>query len=378
MLLGLAALVLGLTHFTVPLSYYEYLKGFLKKPWGLKIDEEYSPSLSVIVPTYNESAIIEGRLEDIKNQSYSVEKLDIVVVDSASVDSTVDVVREWISRNPDVGVELVEEPVRKGKASALNTGLKHVNGDIVVLADADSLWDRFALREALKYFSDPSVGAVTSIKEPSGTNRNGYVGIELTYRSFYNTIRVAESKIHSTPVFNGEFAAFRRDLLIKMGGFSSDIGADDSHAATLMALGGHRAIAVPEAQAFELVPRSRKFYFAWRVRRAKHLIQHFSKALKWVSRAPSGFRGVLFTESFLHLVNPWILVSAFVALAASFFEGPTPLNVAIILAVAAILAVKRTRKIFSAWILNQAILAYSAISSIWSKELVWRKIDHWK
>jgi len=76
-------------------------------------------------------------------------------------------------------------------------------------------------------------------------------------------------------VFHGELAAFRRDLLEKLGGFPTDVGADDSHIATRIALMGYRAVTVDNAWCVEAVPRGG--YHKWRIRRAQHLIQHLAK-----------------------------------------------------------------------------------------------------
>jgi len=56
MLLELVALALAGIHFGVPLAYYFYLKrAYLNKPWNVKVDENYRPRVTVIVPTYNEA-----------------------------------------------------------------------------------------------------------------------------------------------------------------------------------------------------------------------------------------------------------------------------------------------------------------------------------
>ena len=115
-------------------------------------------------------------------------------------------------------------------------------------------------------------------------------------------MRVAESNIYSTPVFHGELVAFKKNLLEEVGGFPTDIGADDSHTATLVALKGHRAVVTRDLVCTEAVPR--KGYHTWRVRRAQHLIQHFAKTAKQPPKAPKRFKLVLATETFLHLVNP--------------------------------------------------------------------------
>jgi len=368
------ALTLGAIHFAVPLAYYICLKRNLNKPWSLKIDQNHIPILSIIIPTYNEASLIDRKLDDIFEQDYPKDKMKIIVVDS-STDETPSKAKQWKEKHREIELNIIEEDERKGKAYSLNTALKHVNGEIIVLTDADSFWAKDSLRESVKYFSDNRIGAVTAIKEPILNPRANSI-VESTYRSFYNLVRVAESRIHSTPIFHGELAAFRRNLIDEIGGFSIKIGADDSYTATLIALRGYRAIAAQEVIAYELTPRSWRNYLKWRVRRGKHLIQHFSKSLREISKAPKGFKIVLAIESFLHLFNPWLLLIAIILFIASVLVNPLSfLNLAVIFTISIAILVKDSRKALFTWILNQAILIYSMIAGIWSKELTWKKID---
>jgi len=62
---------LALAHFGFPLAYYYYLKEkWLRKPWDVRRDPGYKPRVSVIVPTYNEAGLIEGKLDDLAGQDY--------------------------------------------------------------------------------------------------------------------------------------------------------------------------------------------------------------------------------------------------------------------------------------------------------------------
>ncbi|WP_258871918.1 glycosyltransferase family 2 protein, partial [Pyrobaculum aerophilum] len=233
----------------------------------------YTPRVTVIIPTYNEADAIEERLNNIYSQDYPREKLEIIVVDSASADGTPAVVEKWAEQHLDIKVLLIREEQRRGKANALNHALRYATGEVVAIADADALWAPEALRRAVAKLADPTVGAVSCVKRPL----NGR-GIEEGYRGFYNQLRVAESKLWSTPIFHGELAAFRREALEAVGGFPTDIGADDSYTATQIALRGLRAIVADDVLCTEAVPR--RDYHAWRIRRAQHLIQHFAKAIR--------------------------------------------------------------------------------------------------
>ncbi|MCX8205576.1 MAG: glycosyltransferase, partial [Candidatus Nezhaarchaeota archaeon] len=199
-LLEAVALALALTHFGLPLAYYYYVKKrWLPKPWGIRVDEDYRPKVSVIVPTYNEANNIVERLDNIYSQDYPKELLEVVVVDSGSTDGTPELVKKWVREHNDLRVELLEEPIRVGKAHALNTALGEASGDIVVIADA--FWDENVLRNAVKYLSDHSVGAVSCIKSP--TNGDAAV-FEDAYRTYYNMVRIAESKAWSCLLYTSD------------------------------------------------------------------------------------------------------------------------------------------------------------------------------
>ncbi len=373
--LAMIALIAGSTHFLVPLGYYVYLKRNLSKPWRLNLDYNFSPSVTIMIPTFNEASLIEKKLDDIKAQMLSAWRMEIILVDSGSTDGTAQIATEWSLRNPEVDFTVITESTRRGKAYALNTGLHHAKGDIFVMTDADSSWVQNSLTAITQYFSDSSVGAVTGLKQPLiiGAERGG---IEPTYRSFYNIVRLAESKIHSTPVFNGELAAFRRYLLVKNGGFPTDVGADDSHAATLLALNGYRAIAIPEALIHEFTPSSRIGYLMWKKRRALHLVQHFVRSISDAWKASPNFRKVLRMETYLHVVNPWLLLMSFVIFLLSvMIDLLSPLNLGIILAALLTQVLKPTRRALRAWIIEQMMLLFGSLTGLFSRELVWGKIE---
>jgi biofilm PGA synthesis N-glycosyltransferase PgaC len=363
-LLTLLALALALLHFGVPLAYYSYLRvRWLSKPWGIVPDPNYRPKVTVIVPTYNEAELIESKLDDLARQDYPSELLEVVVVDSASTDGTVERVEGWVGRGRGLRLSIVRESVRRGKAFALNNTLKHATGDVVVITDVDARWGSAnTLSNAISWLGDPSVGAVTCLKKPAG---RGMAGVEERYREFYNVVRLAESKAHSTPVFHGELAAFRKSLLNEVGGFPTSIGADDSHTATMIALRGYRSIAVDNAWCVESVPPGG--YHWWRIRRAQHLIQHFTKTLRLLPKAPREFEPVLLVESWLHLFNPWLLLVATILLLR--VATGSPLATTLLALGIALLIFKPYRT----WVATQVYLVIAAIRNLWTKEIAWEK-----
>lgn len=364
MLLELAV-VLAAIHFGIPLSYYWFAKRkWLPMPWNLIIDEGYHPSVSIIVPTYNEAQLIETKLENVHEQEYPRDKMEIIVIDSGSDDGTLRKAEEWARVHKDLKTRLISEPERRGKARALNKALEYAKGDIIVMTDADSLWSsKDTLKNALKWFSDPKVGAVSCLKRPASS---GVAGVEESYRAYYNVLRLAESKAYSTPIFHGELAAFRRDLLEIIGGFPTDVGADDSHTATRIAILGYRAITPEDVVVTELVPK--RGYGIWRIRRAQHLIQHFTKIIRIRPRMNKVFKVILGVEAFLHIINPWLLIAAIALLIMSLATGN---SMALILSIAGVASL--IMKQYRTWVVNQFLLIIAILRNTWKKELVWSK-----
>ncbi len=359
------AVMLALVHFGVPLVYYWYAKArWLPEPWNLKVSSEYLPKVSVIIPTYREADLIEARLDNIRSQDYPKELMEVILIDSGSDDGTADLVERWASQHKDVKLKLIREEERRGKARALNHALEYASGDIIVIADADAMWPRDSLREALKWMADPSVGAVSCLKRPASS---GPAGIEGGYREYYNLLRVAESKAYSTPIFHGELAAFRKGLIERVGGFPTDIGADDSHMAAKIALMGYRAITPETLWIEERVPK--KGYGIWRVRRAQHLIQHFSKLIKLDYEANDMFKRIVRVEFFLHIVNPWILLAAILLFLIDLsFYGSISSLLILILGVAAL-----SLKQYRVWISQQFNLLVASLRNLVTKDIVWSK-----
>ena len=369
-MLELVALTLAGMHFGVPLFYYLLLKHrYLKCPWNIKIDENYKPNITVIVPTYNEEKLIQSKLDNLYAQDYSKSLIEIIVVDGKSDDRTTELVRNWVSRHRDVKLALIEEPERCGMVPAINYVLQHhrIKGEIVVFTDVDAIWSANALTMVAKYFADPNIGAVTASIVPT-TSTDG--SVEGVYRNYYNLIRIAESRLQSTPVHNGALVAFRANLLLKMGGLPSYTGNNDSTPASIVAFAGYRAIQVDDVLVKEPVRGS---LFRRKVRRAQHLLLSFIKTKRYAKmlgayKYTKPFERIWKVEWWLHVTNPWLLISCVFLFLLSIFRGSFTA-----LALLGTGLVLLTLKSYRTWVLNQLYLVIATIRNLWTKEIVWSK-----
>jgi len=365
-ILLIVAVGLALVHFGFPLAYYCYLRKWLNKPWDVRRDPGYKPRVSIIVPTYNEVEFVWKKLDDIYAQDYPRELIEVIITDSGSKDGTLEVVKEWVHDHMDLDLKLVVDPRRKGKLYALLKALNYVSPDskVVVFTDADAFWEPSALSKMTSYFADPSVGSVTACIYYTDVDIH-----EETYRDYYNVVRVAESKMHATPVHNGPFLAIRADLLRKYG-LPDFPGSDDSSFGSFIAFAGYRAIQVDDIVVREPIRGSQ----VWRrIRRAHHLIINFTTTKKYAKKRGiykynRVFENIWRIEWWLHIVNPWLLLLSAILLVLIAVSGSL-IALAPIGAGLALLVLN----IYRVWILQQAYLIMAMLRSLWTKEAMWRR-----
>ena len=128
------------------------------------------PFFTTIVPAYNEEESILETLTSLISLDYPKEKMEIIVVNDGSTDSTKFLVEEFITNNPDREITLINQD-NQGKGRAMNAGLEIAKGEFFACLDADSFVSENALKEMLPYFeADQNVAAVCptlKVKKPS-------------------------------------------------------------------------------------------------------------------------------------------------------------------------------------------------------------------
>lgn len=277
------------------------------KPWELNLDRERKPSVSFLVPTYNESDVIRYKLENLCRLDYPKNLIQILIVDSNSTDCTIDVVREFAKQHPELNIEILIETERAGKSAALNASLSHVTGELIIVSDADCFYPNDLLQKALPYLSDPQVGAISGPKFLLNAQSSKVARNEAQYLKSANLTKLGESKIGFTPLFEGGFSAFRKTALPSFDPYKT--GSDDCGTVIKLAEDSYRALLVPEAAFFTTFPTTWKERFGIKIRRGNQLIRVFGKYLQLLlaGRIKSSKSAIL-TNTLIYLFCPVFFV----------------------------------------------------------------------
>lgn len=351
--------------------YYVYLRMQSKKAWNLRIDRQFAPPVTVLVPVHNEENLIQKKLANAECVSYPKNKLEIIVIDDGSTDQTIIKARDFAENHPHMSLRILSQNPRKGKAHALNMGLAHSKNEIVIVSDADAFWASNILEDSIPYLADPKVGAITGRQVPENIGQTWVAKAETNYLDFMSSWRLGESKVHSTIRFEGVFCAFKKEAFTE---FDCKSGADDSGTALQVVQNNYRAIIVPEAA----VPSAVQHVFADRIkaktRRATQLTGLWFQCFKllWTGHLKMPKR-LAIPEIFLSLFAPFIFVALFVLAFLLFIIFPI-LLLLIVPLLFVILVVPHTRIVFVQGLTDQFILFYSIILNARKKKfLTWEK-----
>jgi cellulose synthase/poly-beta-1,6-N-acetylglucosamine synthase-like glycosyltransferase len=358
-----------------PLIYYAWMKSKAKKNWGLMINNNYQPKVSLIIPTYNEASVISKKLENIQRIDYPEDRLQVIIVDSASTDGTLAVCKGFLEKNTlRFPIRLISERERLGKSHALNIASEYAEGEIIATSDADSFWEPDTLRKTIPFFADPSVGAVMGREELINLKQTIHTLSEGLYRKFFYTLRLGESKVHSTLFFQGELSLYRRSALEKFedrAGYSDDIGT-----VVNIVSRGYRCIFIPEAVFYDTAAYSLRGRLMLKSRRAQHLISGVMESLKLKSqgRLPLSSAIVLF-NFYMHVISPLLLVSVLVSTALTIVLNFQTFYYLIPLAVL-LLIFKKSRVFMVSYLISNLALIIGLIRNFTGKkEMAWRKIE---
>ncbi len=290
--------ILFLRYFS--LLWFAYL-GHAEQTVGGDRNAREFPPVSIIVPAYNESEVIEQALASLASLDYP--ELEVLVIDDGSTDDTLHRATLWEGRHGNVEFRILTKR-NGGKAAALNTGISLAKHPFVFCMDADSRLESATLKRAIKRFEDPSVGAVAGNVKVENRSKLLTKLQALEYIEGLNLPRRAQGFVAAVNIVPGPVGLFRREALEDVGGYDTDTFAEDADLTLKMVAAGWKALYEDRAIAWTQAPETFLDLVQQRYRWTRGILQSLRKRKGlfvrpfpdfplWLSVVEMGFEGIV-------------------------------------------------------------------------------------
>lgn len=263
--------------------------------------DEFRPSVSIIIPAYNEAQIIAETIRHIAQAARHYGGIvELILLDNSSEDGTAETAQKAIDEAEELDGRVVHVS-QHGKANALNQGIAEANHPITIRIDADTLIGEDNISLAIKNFTDEEVGIVGGVPLPPGGalfDRARLVEV-LVKHGYYSP---ALSSIWGLVGVPGMFAAYRTDALRRVGSFSRGMNGEDTDMSLRIAELGYRAIVDHRLHYISEVPAS----FA-------HMREQRLRWFRSVYHVSSRCRSIIISKSFSirgKLILPYMLLNS--------------------------------------------------------------------
>jgi cellulose synthase/poly-beta-1,6-N-acetylglucosamine synthase-like glycosyltransferase len=273
---------------------------------------DYEPTVGIILSAYNEEMCIEERIKNLGNLDYPRDKIRFYVGSDGSADGT----NEILEKINDERLVFNAYEVNRGKSSVLNDLVESADAELLVFTDANTFFEKDAVRKLVRHFSEKNVGGVIGelnlVDSQGGKNKDGLYWVYERFLKYY------EAKLGALLGANGAIYAIRKDLFSPL---PADTIIDDFTVMLKVSLKNYIVKYDPEAKANEEVAPSPEDEYWRRVRIGSGNYQAFGRCLELLNPK----FGFLWMSYISHKVLRWycphlLLVTLICSFLASFSD----------------------------------------------------------
>ncbi|UOO76766.1 poly-beta-1,6 N-acetyl-D-glucosamine synthase [Neisseria sp. Dent CA1/247] len=284
------------------LFYFLFWENRMKEPEFMF--QEEAPMVSVLIPCYNEADNLDVSIPHLLNLTYP--NYELIFINDGSTDDTLSIIRRWAMQAEKI--VLVDQP-NGGKASAMNNGTRHALGKYIVGIDGDAILDYSAIEYMIQNMeNNPELGAVTG--NPRVRNRSTVLGkLQVAeFSSIIGLIKRSQSMIGTLFTVSGVIMCIRKDVLVKIGGWSDNMITDDIDISWKTQIAGYNIAYEPRALCWVLMPETLRGLYRQRLRWAQGGAEVILKYFKGIWKLHNVRLWPLYAEYFITLFWAYALV----------------------------------------------------------------------
>lgn len=279
------ALALLRTVFIAFMAIKQYYKNKSEQKFLLTASQE---AVSIIIPAYNEEVTVIATINSLLKLDYP--NYELIFVDDGSKDKTFEIVAEAFKDQAKVRLF---SKINGGKASALNYGIEQAHTKYVICIDADTQLKSDALKNLMKYFNASDIAAVAGSVKVGNVHNMLTQWQNIEYITSQNMDRRAFDLINIISVVPGAIGAFRRDVILEVGGFTTDTLAEDCDLTMRILRAGYIVRNASDAIALTEAPETVNMLLKQRFRWSFGVLQSFWKNKQTLFNPKYGYFGMI-------------------------------------------------------------------------------------
>ena len=368
-----------------------YLFGALYRP--VKIDPDFTPGVTVIIPCFNEEEWIQRTIQSCINQDYPVDKLEVIVVDDCSTDRSVEKANEIIEAlkkesHDRYFVEgriscLVQEQ-NLGKRDALVRGVLEARHDLVVFVDSDSFLDPFAIRNLVQPFKDPKMGGVAGRTDVANTYTNALTKMQsVRYYIAFRIMKAAEAYFDCVSCLSGPLSCYKKEIIMenkdawlnqRFLGQKATFG--DDRAMTNFVLSKHRTSYQDTAVCSTIVPNKHKVFLKQQMRWKRSWLRESLIAGKFIWKKEPFAAVSFYMGLMVPIAAPIVVIYNLIYVPYTQHIFPTTFLVGLFLMSMMMSMAQLLLRKSSTWIYGMIFCIYYELVLLWQMPIAW--FTFWK
>ncbi|MDY3036443.1 MAG: glycosyltransferase [Absicoccus sp.] len=368
-----------------------YLFGMFYKP--VPIDPTYTPSVTIVIPCFNEEEWIQITILSCIDQNYPVDKLKVIVVDDCSTDRSVEKIKEiidYLKEKEGKRYQLEDrlsyfvQPQNAGKRAALSRGVENTDTDLVMFVDSDSFLDPYAVRNIVQPFREPKMGGCAGRCDVANTYTNSLTKMQsVRYYTAFRIMKAAEALFDTVTCLSGPLSCYRRDIVMEYKdnwvnqtflGHKATFGDDRSM--TNFVLSHHQCSYQDTAVCSTIVPKEHKVFLKQQMRWKRSWLRESLMAGKFMWRKEPFAMINFYIGLIVPMLAPIVVVYNFFYVPLTQHVFPTTfliglLLMAMMMSFSQLLLRKSTTWLFGFW-----FCLYYELVLLWQMPIAW--FTFWK
>ncbi len=291
---------------------------------NVPIDPAYTPSVTIIIPCFNEEEFITRTIRCALDQDYPEDKLSVILVDDGSTDRSVERVREFEAKASSILKEgkfkVIVHEKNSGKREVMATGTRAATTEMVIFVDSDSFLQPDAVRHLFQPLKDRRIGAVCGRCEVENKWTNAITKMQaVRYFIAFQIFKGAESVFDAVTCLSGPLSCYRRKLVMKhldawlsqtFFGMPATFGDDRS--LTNFLLPKHRVVYQHDAVCSTIVPSTMKQFLTQQMRWKRSWFRESLRAGGFMWRCEPFMSVSFYAGLLLPVLAPFIVLRSFV------------------------------------------------------------------